>query len=92
MRKAIPTGYTHAKVGGPPYDWMELLVVDLDTGCIIHNLEEVNTEEGVLRRRSDVLPKNLDEWPIEIVQGRFEIRRIVDIERTDHVKQEDSIG
>jgi len=93
MRKLIPTGYTHVKMGGPPTDWAELMILNTDTQTLVYQVIEVNTEEGWLERHVDTVPDgSLDEWPSERLEGNFQIVRAAEIESTSHVRKEDSAG
>lgn len=68
---------TYAKVGGPPDDWANLIVTDLDTGKEAGRVIEVNTVEGWIKRWPDSIPAGLRhrDWPVETIQGRFSITR-----------------
>lgn len=68
---------TYAKVNGPPDDWMNLKVTDLDTGKEAGRVIEVNTVEGWIKRWPDPIPAGLRhrDWPVETIYGRFSITR-----------------
>lgn len=82
MRKLIPTGLTYCKVGGPPVNWQELLVLETKTRRVMNGLVEVNIEKGWVRRYAECLPETLvfDDWPIIEEYGDFVIMRIADVE------------
>lgn len=70
----------YAKAGGPPEDWKDLRVFNLDTGLEVRSVTEVNTAEGwVVRMRRDldggIIVEN-GEIATERLEGRFAIRRI----------------
>jgi len=69
---------TYAKVGGPPDNWWELRVLDLDTGKFITEVIEVNTAEGwLVRYKTDENGQPIISglnWARERVEGNFEIR------------------
>lgn len=76
------TDLTYAVVGGPPRNWHDLFVVDLDTQKEISRAVEVNTTEGWLVRFKEGPDGRIQKdangtgGPIkERVTGRFEIRR-----------------
>lgn len=83
-KKLIPTGYKYAKQGGPPKDWPELVVRDVDKGILIHQVLEINVEEGWLDRMVDSVPEDrrIDTWPSERLEGNFEIMRGAEIGQT----------
>lgn len=64
---------TYAVVGGPPDDWAELEVINLDSGLPVEFCVEVNTVEGwvIVSVRNEARTR-FDNVRIE---GRFEIRR-----------------
>ena len=88
VRKFIPAGVTQVKIGGPPDDWIELSVLDLDTGCLIYQVQEINAEEGWLDRLVDKVPEDINKWPMERLCGKFQVVRVVEIESTTHVKKD----
>lgn len=72
----------YAKVGGPPHDWQNVKIIDLDTGAAIDLVHEVNTSEGWLVRSKRNAegsiyadPDGSGEVARERIEGRFEIRR-----------------
>lgn len=71
-----PPAPTYAKVGGPPDDWAELQVRDLETGELLDRVVEVNTEEGWadLADTSAYRP-GMEHTPVVRVEGRFAIER-----------------
>lgn len=76
----------HAKVGGPPVDWPDLHIFDMDTGLEITKVCEVSVKEpfgtGWLVRYANNSDGNmyLDESGHELAKerltGRYEIRRL----------------
>lgn len=44
----IDTGLNYAKVGGPPDDWLDIIVLDLETGKEIPDVIEANVDSGVV--------------------------------------------
>jgi hypothetical protein len=70
------TDLTYAKVGGPPDDWAQLQVRDLDSGELLDGVVEVNSAEGWadLMDRSAYKP-GMDHVPLVRVDGRFAIER-----------------
>lgn len=78
--------YKYAKVGGPPDNWSQMLITDLETGEQVDNVVEVNADEGWLIRQvvdedgHPVLDGEGDDRHIrqERIEGLFEI-----VERKD---------
>lgn len=90
-RKIIPTGYTYAEMGGPPKDWNELVVVDRDANKLVHQIVSVNTEKGWVDRFTDEIPEgDIGGWPVERLEGNFEICRMVDIDETTYVERDET--
>lgn len=91
MRKIIPTGYTYAEQGGPPEDWNQLVVVDRDKNCLVHQIVSVNTEEGWVDRFTDEIPEgDIGGWPVERIEGNFEICRMVELESSTHTHKDET--
>lgn len=69
---------TYAKVGGPPDNWHEIEIIDLDSGKQLKGVVEVNTAEGwVIAYKDGPDGKPViegDEVVKERIAGRFEIR------------------
>ena len=71
----------YATVGGPPHDWLGLLIIDGDTGRRIDNVVEVNCDEGWLVRHvldeNDRPQLNADRTGVltERIEGNFLIIR-----------------
>lgn len=72
------SGLTYAKAGVTPFNWWDILVIDLDTGQELHDVLEVDTaagwaerykkdEKGRLRHHNGVAET-------ERVEGRYELR------------------
>ena len=85
MRKLIPTGYVHAKQGGPPDDWATLQVINLNTGELMPFVSEVNVLEGWVKQTDPVVPDDriIETWPEKMIFGNFEIVRTAEIEDPD---------
>ncbi len=74
---------TYAKVDGPPDDWFDLRIIDLDTGLELKDVVEVNAAKGWLIRATRNEAGELyvvgsgegAEIARERIGGRFEIRR-----------------
>lgn len=70
---------TYAKIGGPPDDWQQLTIVDLDTGRHLDNVIEIDTANGwAIVYPKDEAGRFLERdgrWITEMITGRFEIRR-----------------
>lgn len=69
---------TYAKVGGPPDDWQQLQVRDLDSdgNNLVDGVVEVNTEEGWCEVVDRQAPRAEGEpLPTRRVTGRFVIER-----------------
>ena len=43
---------TYAKVGGPPDDWMDLVITETDSGAEVRRVVEVDTKAGWLLRHA----------------------------------------
>ncbi|NIJ40369.1 hypothetical protein FHS78_000639 [Parvibaculum indicum] len=75
------TDITYAKAGGPPEDWTNIEVVDIQTGNVIDYVVEVDTIAGWLRKYKTDENGKLALLPdgktpqIEALCGRFAIRR-----------------
>jgi hypothetical protein len=71
---------THAAVGGPPDDWQDLQVRDLDSGQLVEAVE-VDTEEGWVkvydRAARQLVGRGVKPGPTptKTIKGRFAIER-----------------
>lgn len=69
----------YATVGGPPHDWQGLLILDAVTGEAVHEVVEVNCDEGwLIRLAKDADGKYLidgDRVVTERISGQFLIVR-----------------
>lgn len=79
MKVIEQVAYTQIRVGGPPANWKDLLVVDLKTKCLVYQIKEANIAEGWIERYIDEIPDNLDNWPYERIHGEFAICQIVEV-------------
>lgn len=73
---------TYAKSGGPPDDWCDLRIFDMESGREVKDVYEVNVTEGWLLRYQTnergmyfTDPANPGHVAVERLTGRFEIRR-----------------
>ena len=69
----------YAKVGGPPHDWLGLLVLDAVTGETVQEVVEVDCDEGwLIRLAKDADGKYIhdgDRVATERIGGQFLIVR-----------------
>lgn len=70
----MPTKVRHAKAGGPPINWAQLQVRDLDSGALVEGVVEVWSDRGIVHRHTGrVVAGN---WEVERVRGRFAIEEV----------------
>ncbi len=72
---------TYAKVDGPPPEWRDLRIIDLETQREMTLVIEIDTQAGWLRRyqrdeRGRIAIDGRREAIIERVTGRFRIERL----------------
>lgn len=66
----------YAKAGGPPDNWMDLRVIDLDTGQDVQDALEVNVTEGWMIRYKRPLEHGPHGPATERVTGRFHLTTV----------------
>ena len=79
----VDTEYTKATVFGPPSDWKELIVWDIDNNKFVDHVLGVDCEKGVLRRhvcgedgKLVLIKEGLDQYlKTEIIHGNFKIMK-----------------
>lgn len=72
---------TYAKAGGPPDDWTEMQVFNVETGLLVPDVYEVNTVEGWVEvyprdeRGRSVLSSDGRMAMTERIPGNFRLQR-----------------
>lgn len=66
---------TYAKAGGPPDNWLDLMVIDFDTGEMLDFVVEVNTVEGWADcyDKTEQIYQSPNGYEIKRVHGNFKI-------------------
>ena len=92
--KYVPTGLKYVKMGGPPEDWAQLVVMNVDTRELVFATYEININEGWILQGTTTVPEDNVMKAPRRVYGNFEIMRIVEIESTEYATktEEDSTG
>lgn len=78
--KLIETGYLRAKAGGPPADWGELLIMNVDTRELEFSVFDIDVEEGWILQGSREVPENFILPSPQKKRGNFAILRFADVE------------
>jgi hypothetical protein len=88
--KLIYTNVYYVRQGGPPDDWYEFVVVDQNTNELVHQVLEVNTNEGWLVQMDPKMPEDrvIDTWPQIRREGNFAIMRMAEIDITETIEVE----